>query len=369
MLPFVSSGSPVISTSEIPIVEEITTSGTPIDNPFEIKANYPPTLLSPERDAIVSDTTPNFDWSTVSGSDKYNIQVSRYLDFSTSYIDVEVDDSHYTSSSSLIQGTWYWRVRTRHLSMFWGDWSSCRSFIIDSISPVISSLGVTPETPDDDDTPVFHCSVTDVNGLSSVDLHFRINGGYWESETMGWSFEDTYEYMISVLSYGTFVEYYFTAYDNAVPSNNIIDNNGGSYYNFTIGSSDVSGPVITNIVHSQDPIDTDLVNITCTVTDLNGVETVTLYYKINNNTWTNITMTLVSGNIYGASIGPFTAGAVVSYYIVAVDDSPNHNSVTENNSGAFYSFTIVTPTTKIPLYYFLPLLAVFSLAVLIRKRK
>lgn len=541
-----------------------------------------PTLILPSNGAITSDTTVYLDWSNVVDATEYHVQVDDDPAYGSPVVDQNVLLSEYTTIS-LSDGQYYWRVMARDDVGNWGSYSASRTFTVDTISPVISNSGVTPETPDDDDTPVFNCTATDLNGLSSIILHFRIDGGTWDTETMTLSFGNTYEYTFSALHYSAFFEYYFEAHDNAITSNSDLDDNGGAYYNFTvishdttgptifdvkhepanpteldsniiyanvtdpcginytkliyringggwlyenmtlvtaemynatigvlfvgdvveyyiesadnsaifnvaiddnsgtyygftvgstdstgptitdvqmnilkpnesdtitiicqvtddngvqavtlhyrldggtwmtvsmvlisgdtysvnigpfssgviveyfisatdnhvihnesiedngglyysftIGSSDVTGPVITNIVHTPNPTSIDLVNITCTVTDLNDVQTVTLYYKIIDGSWESIVMTLVSGDVFKASIGPFTTGDVVSYYIVAVDDSLNHNDATDDNSGAYYSFTVVAPTTDVPFYYLLPMLAVFSLIVLIRKRK
>ena len=240
----------------------------------------------------------------------------------------------------------------------------------DVVGPWIYSINFLGDATDADDL-LISCYVFDfVHSVLYVTLYYRLNGGSWLTIDVPLDRGDTYTVNIGIFEYGDVIEFYVIAADDSPIQNISIDDNEGVYYEIAIGSSDVTGPEITDIVHSQNPTDTDLVNITCTVTDyLFSVQTVTLYYRINYDSWTSITMTLISENTFGASIGPFTAGDVISYYIVAVDDSPNHNSATENNSEAFYIIAIAENTAITPLYYFLPLLAVFSLAVLVRKRK
>ena len=81
-------------------------------------------------------------------------------------------------------------------------------------------------------------------------------------------------------------------------------------------------------------------------------------------------MSLVSGSTYQAVIGPFVDGAVVEYYIKAVDSSPNHNIIENKNSGSYYSFTVIEQETeKGPYAFVFTLFAVFSLVSLVRKKQ
>jgi hypothetical protein len=81
-------------------------------------------------------------------------------------------------------------------------------------------------------------------------------------------------------------------------------------------------------------------------------------------------MVLISGDTYGASLGPYAVGVVVDYYVVAVDDSPNHNSATNDNDGHYYSFEVIsTPTEVGSLVYYIPVLAIFALALVIRRKR
>jgi hypothetical protein len=55
-----------------------------------------------------------FDWNDVTGATSYNIQISRYANFSTLVINATVGASQYTPSISLPNGTYYWRVRSNN---------------------------------------------------------------------------------------------------------------------------------------------------------------------------------------------------------------------------------------------------------------
>ncbi|HEC87816.1 MAG TPA: hypothetical protein ENI52_00700, partial [Thermoplasmata archaeon] len=93
----------------------------------------PPTLYSPSNGETTSDNTPTFRWYSVSGATKYQIQVDDYSGFYSPAINKEVTSPYYTPSSSLSDGTYYWRVRAYKNG--WGDWSDEWSFTISSIPP------------------------------------------------------------------------------------------------------------------------------------------------------------------------------------------------------------------------------------------
>ncbi len=134
-------------------------------------------------------------------------------------------------------------------------------------------------------------------------------------------------------------------------------------------------PTITDIVHSpSSPTELDAVTISATVTDSSGVQSVTLYFRINSGTWQVIDMTLVSSDIYFVTIGSFAISDTIEYYVSAVDNSVNHNEAINDNSGLYYSFTIVE---VIPEFQILSLLLptitflflVVGLVVLQRRKK
>ncbi len=102
-------------------------------------------------------------------------------------------------------------------------------------------------------------------------------------------------------------------------------------------------PVITTIIHSPStPKELDPVDIYTTVTSLYGVQSVTLHYRINGGTWIEDSMTLISGDLYSGTIGPFPVDYIIEYYITAIDNSVNHNEVIENNNGQYYNLFVVS---------------------------
>ncbi len=90
----------------------------------------PPSLVSPSNGDTLTDNTPSFDWTDVSGAVEYEIQVDNNSDFSSPEIDEIVSTSGYVSSISLSDGVYYWKVRGENEAGIWGDWSSTWQFTI-----------------------------------------------------------------------------------------------------------------------------------------------------------------------------------------------------------------------------------------------
>ncbi len=121
-----------------------------------------------------------------------------------------------------------------------------------------------------------------------------------------------------------------------------IDGSAGSIDLYPFGESiDIDPPLIVNIVYSpSNPSELDTIIINATVTDDSGVQSVTLYYMVNGGDWTEVSMTLITGDIYSVTIGPFVIADTIEYYVSAVDNSINNNLAIDTNSGLYYSFTV-----------------------------
>jgi parallel beta-helix repeat protein len=104
---------------------------------------------------------------------------------------------------------------------------------------------------------------------------------------------------------------------------------------------DFDSPQIVNIILSPStPTDLDTVSINATVTDTSGVQSVTLHYRVNGGNWIEASMTLISGDFYSVTLGPFAVSETIEYYVSAVDNSVNHNEAINDNAGLYYSFTV-----------------------------
>ena len=98
-------------------------------------------------------------------------------------------------------------------------------------------------------------------------------------------------------------------------------------------------PVISDVSHQPATVTSiDNVTITAVVTDDNAITSVDLCW--NDTMLHQKPMTLQTGNIYTATIGPFTAGIIVTYYIKAID-----NAEQETTSDTYNFTTIITDET------------------------
>ncbi len=154
---------------------------------------------------------------------------------------------------------------------------------------------------------------------------------------------DIYSVIIGSFEENDAIEYYLTAIDNSVTHNEAIEDNDGQYFTIFIGSADITGPSITKILLTPSaPTEIDTVSIRAIVTDDSGVQSVTLYYRVNNGQWIEVSLTLLSGDYYSGSLGSFAIDDTIEYYISALDNSASHNLATNDNSGKYYSFTITS---------------------------
>jgi hypothetical protein len=211
----------------------------------------------------------------------------------------------------------------------------------DSVDPQISDIGQTPVSVNYTDSPVVNCDATDAgSGIATVTLYYRVDGGTWNPVSMSHISGDRYEGSIPVQSWNAFVEYYIVAADAA--GNSVTDDNSGSYYSYSVG--DNIDPIISNVDHSPDPVSsTDTATVGCDVTDVgSGVNTVTLWYQVDSGGWSAVAMSNTAGNHYEGVIGVQTYASFVEYYIVATDVAGN--SVTEDNGGSYYSYTVTDGT-------------------------
>jgi hypothetical protein len=87
---------------------------------------YPPSpvsLIYPMVDSIVTSSNPTFLWHKVAEATKYHLQVAKISDFVSTTINTQISDTSHTAVTSLIDDTYYWRVRAQDANGVWGDWS------------------------------------------------------------------------------------------------------------------------------------------------------------------------------------------------------------------------------------------------------
>jgi len=340
---------------------------------FEVDTTPPSisTLISPTNGIVISNSTPTLYWANDMAWDN-QIQLDNDPTMSSPIIDTNFVFCYYPIAlfgPALADGTYFWRARSCDMSDNWANWSAIGNFTVDTTNPSISDVVINPTTPDDNDEVKIQCNVTDANELNVL-LYYRINDGNWNTQSMSLTNGDTYEANLGVFAYNDFIEYYINASDCAIEPNFTVDDNGGAYYSCTIISSDSTGPTINAVVFGPiSPYDIDTITINCSVFDVNDVLSVIIYYRIDGGSWLPVGMIYKSGTNYTAFFGPFSGGDNVDFYIEAIDDSPLQNSAIDDNSGEFYSFTVLGTSTEVPVIIFFPLLAAFTTLLFKRKKK
>ena len=106
----------------------------------------------------------------------------------------------------------------------------------------------------------------------------------------------------------------------------VIDDNNTDNYPFTNPFIfDNEGPVVKNVMHVPlYPNSTDLIYFYADVTDNVGVALVQLNYTEDGGaTWLLKDMPLLNGTTYSTSLGPYSQGEILGFYVVAWDTSGN----------------------------------------------
>jgi hypothetical protein len=103
---------------------------------------------------------------------------------------------------------------------------------------------------------------------------------------------------------------------------------------------DVTPPVILHIPHSIAFAGNGSVAVAAKVSDQSGVFNCTLYYSVNDGTWTNAPMSYSSG-MYQGGIPAQPAGSAIRYYLRSVDNSAAHNIALLPTGGSVDPFSYV----------------------------
>jgi len=192
-----------------------------------------PSLITPDTGSLISDNTPLFGWSDVTGATKYWLQVDNDSSFSSPMIDDSaLVSSLYTPTTPLADALYYWRVCAGN-RFEWSDWSSIWNFVVDTTSPVIDSTTQLQDTVDFWGPFTVDTKITDNFNIKDAVLHFRINNSEWMSDTMALTEGDWYTGVIpeqtppDTLA----IDYYITASDYA---NNLSRDPEDGNYSFKI---------------------------------------------------------------------------------------------------------------------------------------
>jgi hypothetical protein len=101
-----------------------------------------PLQTSPAANFLTNDNTVDFAWTAVVDAGSYDLQIAKSSTFTaTSMVANEtgiLDPSF--SSSALLDGKYYWRVRAVNTLNYPGVWSLVRAFTVDTTPPAVPSL-------------------------------------------------------------------------------------------------------------------------------------------------------------------------------------------------------------------------------------
>ncbi len=147
------------------------------------------------------------------------------------------------------------------------------------------------------------------------------------------------------------VEYYILAVDSAPSANGSTSPAGApaNLYSFTVDPLDSNPPQVMHTPLMNDQREEAAVAIEATVSDLTGVDTVTLYYKASTQSlYTSLPMMLVSGNTYRADIpGAAVLAPSVNYYFEASDTRTPANVGVQPMGAPMSTFSLtVTPRDR-----------------------
>jgi len=105
-------------------------------------------------------------------------------------------------------------------------------------------------------------------------------------------------------------------------------------------------PEITDVSHSPvAPLDGGFALIAATVVDAT-IDTVSVNYRVDNGSWSVLTMNQISSTSFQANLTDLIEGSVVEYSVTAIDAFDK--SVESLNGTEFYSFTVGSAPTSTP---------------------
>jgi len=197
-------------------------------------------------------------------------------------------------------------------------------------------------------------------------VYYRVNSGSYDSITLSLVIvtPGVYAGDIPAQSFGDTVVYYITARNNEGIVQTSPRHIPPQIYTFLVGL-DVTPPQIAHTPLGNQSIYGWPAYVSAVVTDLSGIDSVTLEYSLNGIPQTPVPMPNTVGNTYGANFGgTVNVDDTVAYRIKAVDASANHNTSYSPQSG-YYQFTIIqripigiwepdlTPITSTPLTAYL----------------
>ncbi|MFO8062398.1 MAG: lamin tail domain-containing protein [bacterium] len=192
--------------------------------------------------------------------------------------------------------------------------------------PIIDSIKTIPAYVEPADNVTGAAFIRDDSGVSADTMFYKVgDSGAWASLSTDSVSGDGYYYTLGSFNENDTVYYYEKAVDDSAAS--------------TISSTEsfivqYYAPEITNTAHSPAPVvEGNTVINYADIVDYNGtISLAYTYYWVNGGSTSSISSDSVSGNTYYFTLGSFTAGDTVSYYVFARD---NDNNITRSDTMGF----------------------------------
>jgi uncharacterized protein (TIGR02145 family) len=102
-------------------------------------------LNIPSDNFLTNNPLIQFNWNDIEGASAYGLAIDDNPEFSNPEFERnDISGSEYILDQTLSDGTWYWRVQAQDATGSWDEWSSVRSFILDTQKPDMPSL-ISPD--------------------------------------------------------------------------------------------------------------------------------------------------------------------------------------------------------------------------------
>ncbi|MHA1929752.1 MAG: hypothetical protein ACTSV2_14360, partial [Candidatus Thorarchaeota archaeon] len=185
----------------------------------------------------------------------------------------------------------------------------------DAVDPAVSGVTDTILGTLGSETLLVEAFATDSGGsdLSTVELTYTIDSSDTIVSMTAGSETDQWEYTIPNQVAGTWVTYTITATDEA---GNTFTSSEESYQFYS--EADTAPGIGAFTVNPTVPTSSDLVTISVTILDDNGVKNATLIYSVNGGVEQSIGMNAV-GDVWSAVVPAQANDAVVTFYVIAYD--------------------------------------------------
>ena len=319
--------------------------GDDVDWYIQAKDNVPNSVVSSTFGFNVTDQTlpvissPEHSPSTPKETDSVILRATCTDNDDVTYAFVfwQVDGGGFTNSS-MTEGAsdvWNYDIGTHAIGVLIQYWFKARDaaynwqtldnsgsyysfYITDQDDPNISGEVYDPDPALYTDNIQINATVTDNDVVKNASVWYRVDAGSWSEYNMSKD-GNIYYYTIGSFNTGEYIEYFIEAYDNAENGVN------GSIHGFYITEQDP--PVITNVVQLPSSPVTELqtIQINATVTDA-YLDKVLLVWRVDGGSWTNASMSNIEGDIWTYTIGAFSIGSDIDYYIFANDTYANEQT-------------------------------------------